>query len=56
VFISTDLEGHRRHLQSFYDLGFDEVHVHNVGLNQTEFIRAYGEVVIPALHGKDAQA
>jgi coenzyme F420-dependent glucose-6-phosphate dehydrogenase len=56
VFISTDLEEHRRHLQSFYDLGFDEVHVHNVGRNQTEFIRAYGEVVIPALHGKEAKA
>jgi len=56
VFISTDLEEHRRHLQSFYDLGFDEVHVHHVGRNQTEFIRAYGEVVIPALRGKATQA
>jgi G6PDH family F420-dependent oxidoreductase len=56
VFISTDLEEHRRHLQSFYDLGFDEVHVHHVGRNQTEFIRAYGEAVIPALRGKATQA
>jgi coenzyme F420-dependent glucose-6-phosphate dehydrogenase len=55
VFISTDLEEHRQHLQSFYDLGFDEVHVHQVGRNQTEFIRAYGEVVIPALRGKATQ-
>lgn len=49
VLISTDLDEHRRHLQSFFDLGFNEVHVHNVGRNQSEFIRAYGEAVIPAL-------
>jgi coenzyme F420-dependent glucose-6-phosphate dehydrogenase len=49
LLISTDLEEHRRHIQSFFDLGFDEVHVHNVGRNQSEFIRAYGEKVIPAL-------
>ena len=55
VFISTDLEAHRQHIQSFFDLGFDEVHVHNVGRNQTDFIRAYGEVVIPHLHGKVSQ-
>ena len=51
VLISTDLDEHRRHLQSFFDLGFDEVHVHNVGRNQSEFIQAYGEKVIPLLHG-----
>jgi len=51
VFISTELEEHRNHIQGFFDLGFNEVHVHNVGRNQTEFIRAYGEAVIPALHG-----
>jgi coenzyme F420-dependent glucose-6-phosphate dehydrogenase len=49
VLISTDLDEHRRHLQSFFDLGFNEVHVHNVGRNQSEFIRAYGKAVIPAL-------
>ncbi len=49
VFISTSLDGHRQHIQSFFDLGFNEVHVHNVGRNQSEFIRAYGEAVIPAL-------
>ncbi len=49
VFISTDLDAHRQHLQGFFDLGFSEVHVHNVGRNQSEFIRAYGESVIPKL-------
>jgi hypothetical protein len=29
--------------------GFDEVYVRNVGRNQEEFIRAYGERVIPKL-------
>jgi len=55
VFISTNLDEHRQHIQSFFDLGFDEVHVHNVGRNQSDFIRAYGEVVIPHLHGKVSQ-
>ncbi|WP_376795681.1 TIGR03557 family F420-dependent LLM class oxidoreductase [Thermogemmatispora sp.] len=49
VLISPDLDEHRRHIQSFFDLGFDEVHVHNVGRDQSSFIRAYGEAVIPAL-------
>jgi G6PDH family F420-dependent oxidoreductase len=50
VFISTSLDEHRQHIQGFFDLGFNEVHVHHVGRNQSEFIRAYGESVIPALH------
>jgi len=54
VFISTEMDAHLRHIQSFFDLGFDEVHVHNVGRNQSEFIRAYGEQVIPRIHGKPA--
>jgi len=36
-------------LQRFVDMGFWEVHVHNVGGNQAEFIRAYGERVLPQL-------
>ncbi len=52
VFISTNLDEHRQHIQGFLDLGFNEVHVHNVGRNQSDFIRAYGESVIPALVGK----
>jgi hypothetical protein len=30
-------------------MGFDEIHVHNVGRNQAEFIEAYGAEVLPAL-------
>ena len=49
VLISTDLDEHRAQLQSFIDLGFDEIHVHNVGRNQEQFIKAFGESVIPKL-------
>jgi hypothetical protein len=36
------------------NLGFDEVYVHNVGRNQEEFIKAYGERVIPKLRWPEA--
>lgn len=49
VLISTDLDEHRAHVQGFLDLGFDEIHVHNVGRNQAEFIQVYGEEVIAKL-------
>lgn len=49
VLISTDLDEHRAHLQSFLDLGFDKVYVHNVGRNQEQFIKVFGEQVLPKL-------
>ena len=49
VLISSDLERHRAHLQSYLDLGFDEIYVHNVGRNQLEWIEAYGTQVLPKL-------
>jgi coenzyme F420-dependent glucose-6-phosphate dehydrogenase len=49
VLISADLEEHAAHIQKFIDMGFDEVHVHNVGRNQAEFIAAFGEKVLPQL-------
>ncbi|TCJ12213.1 TIGR03557 family F420-dependent LLM class oxidoreductase [Rubrobacter taiwanensis] len=49
VLISADLDEHLEHIQHYIDLGFDEVYVHNVGRNQEEFIRAYGERVAPEL-------
>lgn len=47
VLISTDLDKHRALIQGFIDLGFDEIHVHNVGRNQEQFIKVFGEQVIP---------
>jgi G6PDH family F420-dependent oxidoreductase len=49
VLISADLDEHAAHVQKFVDMGFDEVHVHNVGRNQAEFITAFGERVLPQL-------
>src|ERR671921_517005 len=49
VLMSADLDEHLDHVQHYVDLGFDEVYVHNVGRNQEEFIKAYGERVIPKL-------
>ena len=47
VLMSADLDAHRAHIQHYIDLGFNEVYIHNVGLNQPEFIKAYGKEVIP---------
>ena len=49
VLISADLDEHAAHIQGFVDMGFDEVHVHNVGRNQAEFVKAFGEKVLPQL-------
>lgn len=49
MLISPDLEAHREQLQTYLDLGFTEIHVHNVGRNQREFIEAFARDVIPKL-------
>ena len=49
VLISSDLERHRDHVQRYVDMGFDEIHLHNVGRNQAEFIEAFGRDVLPNL-------
>ena len=49
VLISDDLEVHTKHIQRYVDMGYDEVHVHNVGRNQAEFIEVFGREVIPNL-------
>jgi G6PDH family F420-dependent oxidoreductase len=49
VLMSPDLEEHTASIQHYIDLGFGEIYVHNVGRNQEEFVRVYGERVIPNL-------
>jgi G6PDH family F420-dependent oxidoreductase len=49
MLISADLDEHAGALQKYVDMGFDAVYVHNVGRNQAEFIRAFGERVLPQL-------
>ena len=49
MIISPDMEQHREQIQQFIDLGFDEIHVHNVGRNQKEFIQEFSTKVIAKL-------
>ena len=37
------------YIQHFIDLGFKEIHVHNVNRGQEKFIEAYGKHVLPKL-------
>ena len=43
VLISSDLEAHTKHIQHYVDMGYDEIHLHNVGRNQAEFIEVFGQ-------------
>lgn len=49
VNISADLGRHLEWLQSYRDLGFERLYLHNVGRDQRSFIAAFGERVLPAL-------
>jgi G6PDH family F420-dependent oxidoreductase len=49
VLISSDLRAHIAHIQHYVDMGFDEIHLHNVGRNQAEFIDVFGREVLPEL-------
>lgn len=49
VRISADLHQHVAWLQDYIDLGFDELILHNVNREQEQFIKAFGEKVLPEL-------
>jgi len=49
VLISSDLEEHCRQIQHYVDMGYDEIHLHNVGRNQKEFVEVFGKEVLPNL-------
>jgi coenzyme F420-dependent glucose-6-phosphate dehydrogenase len=49
MLISSDPEKHRQQIQRFLDLGFDQIYLHNVGRNQTEWIETFGRDVLPKL-------
>lgn len=49
VRISADLGQHAAWLAEYVDLGFDEIYVHHVGQEQTAFVDAFGEHVLPEL-------
>jgi coenzyme F420-dependent glucose-6-phosphate dehydrogenase len=52
VLISADLSRHAAWLHEFIELGFQELHLHQVGVNQREFIDAFGRDVLPQLRAK----
>jgi len=49
VLMTSDLARHIEHIQHYVDMGFREVHLHNVGRNQAEFIEVFGKEVLPEL-------
>lgn len=49
LLVSSDPDEHRAHLQLFLNMGFDRIYLHNVGRNQSEFLRVFGKDVLPAL-------
>ncbi len=49
VLISADFGWHIDRLAELAELGFDRIYLHHVGQEQTDFIRAFGENVLPKL-------
>ena len=49
VLVSSDLGRHAAWLHDLAELGFDEIYLHHVGREQSEFIDAFGEQVLPRL-------
>ena len=47
--MTSDLAWHIGQIQHYIDMGFDEIHLHNVGRNQAEFIDVFGREVLPEL-------
>ena len=47
--VAADPDVHRAYIQSYLDLGFDRIYLHNVGRNQREFLEVFGRDVLPAL-------
>jgi coenzyme F420-dependent glucose-6-phosphate dehydrogenase len=47
--MSADPEIHRREIQKFLDMGFDQIYLHNVGRNQAEWMEVFGREVLPKL-------
>jgi coenzyme F420-dependent glucose-6-phosphate dehydrogenase len=49
MLMTADCEVHRKEIQKFVDMGFDQIYLHNVGRNQLEWIEAFGRDVLPKL-------
>lgn len=51
VRVSAEPGRHAAWLQEYADLGFDEVYLHHVGVEQSEFLDVFGAEVLPQLQG-----
>ncbi|WP_411720646.1 TIGR03885 family FMN-dependent LLM class oxidoreductase [Mycetocola sp.] len=47
VLISSEPGWHAEKLAGFVDLGFDEIYLHHVGVDQSEFLDVFGDRVLP---------
>lgn len=52
VHVSSDLGRHAAQLAEYAELGFDEIALHHVGVEQEEFLDAFGNSVLPQLREK----
>jgi G6PDH family F420-dependent oxidoreductase len=51
VQVSSDLGQHAAWLHELAELGFDEIYLHHVGQEQLDFVKAFGDRVLPQLRG-----
>jgi alkanesulfonate monooxygenase SsuD/methylene tetrahydromethanopterin reductase-like flavin-dependent oxidoreductase (luciferase family) len=51
MLMAADPEVHRREIQKYLDLGFDQIYLHNVGRNQAAWIDVFGREVLSRLVG-----
>jgi probable non-F420 flavinoid oxidoreductase len=56
VHISADLAQHTDWIGRYAEMGFDQIVIHNTGVNQREFIDAFGASVLPHFAGKPPAA
>jgi coenzyme F420-dependent glucose-6-phosphate dehydrogenase len=49
MLMSADPERHRKEIQRFLNMGFDQIYLHNVGRNQVEWLEVFGREVLPKL-------
>ena len=50
IVVSADLGQHTAWLAEYAEMGFDEIHLHQVGRRQLSFIEAFGQKVLPSLN------
>jgi probable non-F420 flavinoid oxidoreductase len=47
VLVSSDVDQHLSRLTEYAEIGFDRIYLHHVGQEQRDFIRVFGERVLP---------